>query len=444
MKKKVIFPIIIIVFVVVVVLIIFFINSNSNIKIGEKSQDSSGNIFQTYGLGSLCSGEDGCKEFCSNNRGRCEDYCKEEENELCSKIFPTYKIPSCANRKELFTVSPVSFGDLDVIVPLGSLNPPSHIFPTDHMYFNVKHTDGTDGMPLRAKVISPGDVHLVKITSAEHVSAQPPYTDYDLEFYPCEEVYARFGHVTSLSERLQASFDEADGEDCTSYNTGGSEYRRCTKQITMQLQAGEEIGTTGGFRGAAAGIDFWLADYRIDPITYANPTRWGELSFYITCPLDYFTAAVKDNLFAIVKNRRTIEPVCGTIAQDVIGRAQGTWFVEKTQSTFPEDLHVALVHDNFNPLKGVFSIGTSITGLDSKAYFFDPEASGYVNRDFKDVMPGKIYCYDSLTTRFDNQELPFRILIEMTSDTKIIIEKQDESTCGSGPWNFDKGVEFER
>ena len=39
-------------------------------------------------LGSLCSGEEECKEFCSNNIGQCENYCKGNENELCRIIFP--------------------------------------------------------------------------------------------------------------------------------------------------------------------------------------------------------------------------------------------------------------------------------------------------------------------------------------------------------------------
>ena len=118
--------------------------------------------------------------------------------------------------------------------------------------------------------------------------------------------------------------------------------------------------------------------------------------------------------------------------------------MEGTQAINSEYPHLALAHDNFNPLKGVFSVGTSITGLSSNTYLFDPQSSGYVNRDFADVMPGKIYCYDSLTKKFDNQDSPLRIILEMTSDTKIVIEKQDESICGTGPWSFDNGVEFER
>ena len=40
------------------------------------------------GLGSLCSNEEYCTNFCLNNRGRCDFYCQENpSNELCSKLF---------------------------------------------------------------------------------------------------------------------------------------------------------------------------------------------------------------------------------------------------------------------------------------------------------------------------------------------------------------------
>ncbi len=47
------------------------------------SQEESG-----IGMGELCTGEDGCRVFCSNNRGLCNQYCEtREENQLCRKLF---------------------------------------------------------------------------------------------------------------------------------------------------------------------------------------------------------------------------------------------------------------------------------------------------------------------------------------------------------------------
>ncbi len=40
------------------------------------------------GLGEICTGEDGCRVFCGNNRGLCNQYCEtHRENPLCQKLF---------------------------------------------------------------------------------------------------------------------------------------------------------------------------------------------------------------------------------------------------------------------------------------------------------------------------------------------------------------------
>ena len=40
------------------------------------------------GLGRLCTSEQDSRDFCSNNRGRCNNYCQENpENALCGTLF---------------------------------------------------------------------------------------------------------------------------------------------------------------------------------------------------------------------------------------------------------------------------------------------------------------------------------------------------------------------
>ena len=399
-------------------------------------------------LGTLCAGEDGCNSFCHNNRGQCESYCTiNKENSLCKTIFPVEALPLCNDKKDLFNTSPIVIADLTNLVPLGSLNPTGHVFPTDHIYLIVIRSQTDPNAPEKIKVFSPGDARIIQISSSEHLSASPPFTDYDIEFYPCKEIFTRFGHLTSLSEKIIAQLGVSD-KDCRTYRTGGGDYKRCTKNVDIELKAGEEIGTVGGFQGAAAGLDFWLADYRTEKIQYANPSRWGGHSLYIVCPVDYFTADVRKKLYEQFKdfkgNPKTIKPICGTIEQDVAGTAQGTWFVKGTKQTYPEDQHLALAHDNFNPLKEAFSVGTSLHSLGSGVYYFDPKNSGFVNRDFEDVLPnGNIYCYDSLTQRFDNPS-PTRIILQLTSPTALRIQGQQFDSCGTGPWSFDNFTEFER
>jgi len=64
--------------------------------------------------------------------------------------------------------------------------------------------------------------------------------------------------------------------------------------------------------------------------------------------------------------------------------------------TYPEDPHMALVHNNINPAQAVFSIGTSFTGVETGGYSFTPSASGLVNPDFSRVTAdGKVYCFET-------------------------------------------------
>jgi len=40
------------------------------------------------GLGTICSSETNCRDFCQNNRGRCDEYCSSNpSNDLCNTLF---------------------------------------------------------------------------------------------------------------------------------------------------------------------------------------------------------------------------------------------------------------------------------------------------------------------------------------------------------------------
>ena len=97
-------------------------------------------------LGNLCSGEEECIAFCLNNRGRCEEYCKGNENALCSVIFPSVESSEkkqienkigqngCEGTKTKFNFAPVNLDETKVFLPLG-LMIGSHVTPIDHHYF---------------------------------------------------------------------------------------------------------------------------------------------------------------------------------------------------------------------------------------------------------------------------------------------------------------------
>ena len=130
----------------------------------------------------------------------------------------------------------------------------------------------------------------------------------------------------------------------------------------------------------------------------ANPERWST-SWYLHAvdPLSYYELnPVFEQLLQLVNREisEKEEPPYGSVLQDIPGTAQGCWFLEGVSETYPEDPHLALVHDNINPGFAVLSNGNSIRNLQAKAYEFLPQLSGPLNRDFKDIIPdGNIYGF---------------------------------------------------
>ena len=359
------------------------------------------------------------------------------------------ELPPCGTDNAFFSVAPVELSDFMGLVPLGNFAPSAgHVFPTDHIYFHINRIDRSQWElgTIEVLVVSPGDVWVTEISSTGYEGR----TDYSLRFTPCEELKAFFIHVASLSEKLEQSFSPPYDE-CREHSTGGASYQSCSKTINVELAAGEAIGTAGGDQFQNA-LDLGIYDLRTDPHPYANPDRWSEQSLHIACPLDYFTADVRDALRAKLGSHdgttsRPAASACGEVEQDEPGTAQGVWFVPGTIYTYPEDPHLTLAHDNVDPSIGAFSVGVSMgsSGLSSGLYYFDPASSGMVNRDFKDVTAdGAIYCYETRDW-FGSGPLPFIILVQLTSPTTVRSERQDAASCGSGPWQFSSAyTDYER
>jgi hypothetical protein len=266
-------------------------------------------------------------------------------------------------------------------------------------------------------------------------------------FKPCEEVVGYFIHLSSVSEELEELFSEPF-DSCNEYSTGDHDYRSCQNEVEFSLSAGDVIGTAG-IRGP---LDLGVYDYRTTNY-YANPVRWAmhDKSLHTVCPIDYFTEDISEIMEPLLGGeggRQMSEdpPVCGTIYQDIGGTAQGTWFTadvpEDGLYTFPEDPHLALVHDAVRKERNIFSVGTSGKDLAVGQYNFWPETSGLVNRDFSDIVPGEVYCFE--TENYWGDEYDFTIILELTDETNLKIEKRDSSRCGSGPWTFSDPALFKR
>ena len=356
----------------------------------------------------------------------------------CTKS-PESRLP--AGRAEpIFSVSPLDIESIFRIVLLGNLNPPGHVFPTDHIYFYISNPDG-DNRPDIVTLYSPGDLTVTAIEASEHVTAG--FFDYSITLRSCEDITIVLGHVSSLSTEI---FGDTSAFDkwtlMNEYSTGGETYRSRRKVCNIQVKAGETLGTTGGNPHQYA-LDLGVYDKRHTNDQVANPNRWLKTRYlHAVCPLSlYEEGLIRDRLLDLVYQDEVEGDslaISGTL-QDLPGTAQGCWFLSGVSSTYPEDPHLALVRSNIHPACAVLSVGNSIPDLDSAAYEFLPETSGLLNRDFRNITPdGQIYG-------FQVNHFTGIIIMQMPDADTLWVEALRGTTADPASWDFTDGkIVFER
>jgi hypothetical protein len=329
-------------------------------------------------------------------------------------------LPACGT-SSLLQVSPMGLGDLREIAPLGNLAPPSHTFPADHIYFYP-----TIGAAV--PVISPGAIRIVGATLQKAVAdGKPELDDYGLDFYTCADHHFYLLHLVSLAPALESKLGSLASSCDPPYTTNGYTITHCRTTARVDLATADPIGIAGGPTEGA--LDVGLIDHGSPPLAFVDPKRLDETVLYAACPLDQFAPEVHDAMvakLAVNGMPRTAAPVCGTVMQDVADTAQGRWYFDDTPE---EDHHLALVHQNWDPSIGAFSIGTSVPGVGSTTLTFTPATAGRVNLDFDRVTAdGNIYCYELGT---------MHALVQLVTATQLEIEVVPGATCGDpSTWAF--------
>jgi hypothetical protein len=250
---------------------------------------------------------------------------------LFSFINLQCKKNSTKNTIKLGTLSelPIAMDEFTALVPIGFVNPPSHVFPNDHMgFYYVKDNH-------HVTIYSPGNIFLTQIKSNVYNQGQPNESvDYALAFGVNGESSLIFGHISQLSSKLMAAFGNS-GMVCEEYQAGNYTIKACKKSVSINLKAGEIIGYSNMIIGQQA----------MDMGMYVNNKP--------VSPLDYFAPAVKKQLESRVMGApnayndgiiRIAEPIGGEAQQDVPGTLQGIWLQQGFPKS-PESKHIAFIKD---------------------------------------------------------------------------------------------------
>ncbi len=343
----------------------------------------------------------------------------------------------------VFTKIPINSSKILSVTPLGNLNPPDHTTPTDHIYLVVKPNNEIH-KEFATVVFAPSDITISQITRQTiKQNGRVVNEDYAIDFMPCRDIQAKFGHVTKLSQKL-ADLAQQNKSDCqTRIPRPSDEYSYCRINLNnTKIPSGEEIGEAGG--GSATGLDFWAMDFRKKALNFANPSRYSDYQLHTACAVDLFDDTSKETLsqkFGRYEKKRIQEPLCGQFNQDVLGTLQGNWTGGDGLIDMPEawSKSLSLIHDNVDPKIGVVSIGGTIS-VPSKIQFA-PASTGTTNREFSEIKDEQIYCYRGESIGI-NSRLTGRILIQLIGPSKLKAEYQD-TDCGQ-PLRFNSPTLYQR
>jgi len=170
-------------------------------------------------------------------------------------------------------------------------------------------------------------------------------------------------------------------------------------------------------------------------LNFVNQTIYPPKTANAICPLDYFNEQNKSQAFSIFK--RSGEPICGSVMQDMPNTPQGNWFYGDTTdyNTYSNwNSHLSVVHDNFNTQIGVIGIAGTITT--PKVLMFTPQTNGEINREPSSIDEGNtIYCYQSEQTLADFKYVTGSLLMQLVNATTLKVEWR-ENNCSGGNYNF--------
>lgn len=346
---------------------------------------------------------------------------------------------------------------------LGSPFPPSHIFPTPHIGFELVNPE-TPG-EIEAPLYAPGDITIdtIAIVQYEIFGGRRNYVSHSLLNTVCDGLRMYFLGLRTLTHPALAQILREQPCRLTPAGLGRS---MCAMDVHIRIEAGAQLATAGDRIAGAQGFDWGARDYRLPTgrSALAGADYWcaanGAVNIddrcYAVCPLDYLAPQERAKAINLSGEftrtlYRTEEPKCGTIYLDAAGAAQGYWFAPGA-SAAADAPNLFLGPSGITGAVLTLSMGNSVPGLNSRNYLFRPLREGRINRPFREIRTSDVYCYESFYKDYrdaaqqSNSLTAYTILVALPPDARTVaVERSAASRRGAGSWQLSpRAVTFNR
>ena len=369
------------------------------------------------------------------------------------------RYPACPkNLSGLLTAPLMDPKYISQLIPLGNVNPPGHTGPVDHIYFATEFRG-------RIPLLAPADGWITNLTEILKADSSGKYipTGFVVRYIICDGLVLDFASYTSLIKPLTDQISSKNS-GCKygivkPGHSGGPE-GQCYYSVNYKVKSGEEIGWVQAVKngeGYDLPFEIWAANYNIPARSDVNWAYYNDDRYaHSMCTFDLYAGDLKKAFFSkfggmVVTGkdkskqftlvRRTIEPICGQVNQDVVGTIQGMWFggTYQGESIEFQGKGVAFLHNNIDPRKGEISIGGEVTGT-AGVIMFKPTHSGKIDREPSEVKSdGAIYCYNPGEGGWN---ISGKILVQLIDSHHMRVEHLAGS-CGTGE-AFQRAFDYQR
>lgn len=306
-------------------------------------------------------------------------------NNCVNNVCPFTDILPPANGVAQFSVVPTAPVPGQTLTALGSLNPPGHVLPTDHVYLYSWDLSvrGAQAQPGTRNVYMPATGALFQMLQTSGAVG-----DWKVMFRATDNFYFYMDHVLLTT----------------------------TLKVGDIVQAGTLIGTTD----PGSTLDLGAFDATVTHAGFLNQARYPYQTLHAVSPWQYFTPNLQPALYAQLYRAPTAPDKDGKIDFGIAGKLAGDWFlqgmpVDSSYQPYGWPRTVSFAYDYYDPSLVRISIGGTIGpagvwGIDSTVPA--PANVSVANG----VVAYKLY------SPFDILPPVGVLLVQMVNDSQITVE----------------------